>query len=382
MRTFRERPALWAAIAFGVSLAGYLVVRWLAAPTSIDLAVYRVEGAAIRDGVNLYGDNLPTPLGLRATYPPFAAILFVPISYVAWAAAQVIGVVVNLALLLLVCDQACRLARVNAANRLTACLVLAALALWAEPVFTTFRYGQINLALLALIQWDFLRSDTARTRGLGIGLAAGIKVTPGIFVVYLLLTRRFRMAFTATITFVLTVALSAAVVPSSTWKFWTKLLWDSDRVGRIEDAANQSIRGVLARLQHSSHGVGGWELLVVGALVAGLGSAVYVYRRLGDGWAVPVCAVTGMLAAPIAWTHHWVWCVPIAAVLWSQRRAWLPSTVVFVTFAVWAVPHVAPAELHFALWQTALSAWYVLFGIVFVDSSARSSAALSSWCVP
>ena len=250
MRTFRERPTLWAAIAFGISLAGYLVVRWLAAPTSIDLAVYRVEGAAIRDGVNLYGEHLPTPLGLRATYPPFAAILFVPISYVGWAAAQVIGVVANLALLLLVCDQACRLARVNAANRLTACLVLAAIALWAEPVFTTLRYGQINLALLALIQWDFLRPGTARTRGLGVGLAAGIKVTPGIFVVYLLLTRRFRMAFTATVTFVLTVALSAAIVPSSTWRFWTKLLWDSDRVGRLEDAANQSIRGVLARLQH------------------------------------------------------------------------------------------------------------------------------------
>ncbi len=377
MRTFRERPTLWAAIAFGVSLAAYLVVRWLAAPTSIDLAVYRVEGTAIRDGVNLYG-NLPTPRGLQATYPPFAAILFVPISYLAWAAAQVIGVVANLALLLVVSDQACRLARVSAANRLTGCLVLAAVALWAEPVFTTLRYGQINLALLALIQWDFLRSSSARTRGLGVGLAAGIKVTPGIFIVYLLLTRRFQMAFTATVTFVLTVALSAAIVPSSTWRFWTNLLWDSRRVGRLEDAANQSIRGVLARLLHGGHAGVGWELLIVAALAAGIACAVYVYRHLGDAWAVPVCAVTGMLAAPIAWTHHWVWCVPIAAVLWSQRRAWLPITIVFWTFAVWAVPHVAPAELHFALWQSALSAWYVLFGIAFVIVAAATARQVSS----
>ena len=376
MSTFRERPALYAAIAFGISLAAYLVVRWLAAPTSIDLAVYRVEGTAIRDGVNLYGDHLPTPLGLRATYPPFAAILFVPISYLAWAAAQVIGVLANLALLLVVCDQACRLARVTTPSRLTACLVLAAIALWAEPVFTTFRYGQINLALLALIQWDFLRPDTARTRGLGIGLAAGIKVTPGLFIIYLLLTRRFKMAAAATVTFALTIALSATVVASSTWRFWTKLLWDSDRVGRLEDAANQSIRGVLARLRHGGD-AGAWQLLIVAALVAGLASAAYVYRQLGDGWAVPVCAVTGMLAAPIAWTHHWVWCVPIAAVLWSQRRAWLPTAVVFWSFAVWAVPHVAPAELHFALWQTALSGWYVLFGIGFVILAAVTARQVS-----
>ena len=378
MSTFRERPALYAAIAFGASLAAYLVVRWLAAPTSIDLAVYRVEGTAIRDGVNLYGDQLPTPLGLRATYPPFAAILFVPISYLAWAAAQVIGVVANLALLLVVCDQACRLARVTAASRMTACFALAAIALWAEPVFTTFRYGQINLALLALIQWDFLRPSTARTRGLGIGLAAGIKVTPGLFIVYLLLTRRFKMALAAAVTFTLTVALSAAIVASSTWRFWTKLLWDSDRVGRLEDAANQSIRGVVARLVHGGQAGAGWELVIVAALVAGLASSVYVYRHLGDGWAVPVCAVTGMLAAPIAWTHHWVWCVPIAALLWSQRRAWLPITIVFWSFAVWAVPHVAPAELHFALWQSALSGWYVLFGIAFVILAAVTARQVSS----
>jgi alpha-1,2-mannosyltransferase len=366
LRTLRTRPTLWAAVAFAVSLAAYLVVRALTAPTSIDLAVYRVEGTAIRDGINLYGTGLPTPKGLRATYPPFAAIVFVPISYLAWAVTQVFGVVANLALLVVVSDQACRLARVSAPNRIAAALLLAAVALWAEPVLTTFRYGQINLALLALIQWDFLRRDGARLRGIGIGLATGIKITPGLFVVYLLLTRRFRMAFNAAVACVVTVALSAAIVPSSTWKFWTHLLWDSSRVGRIENAANQSIRGLLARILHTRDVAPGWNVLVVAALVAGLWCAVYVQRRLGDGWAVPVCAVTGMLAAPIAWTHHWVWCIPIVALLWSQRRPWLPIALVFWTFAVWAVPHTPPRELHFALWQTALSAWYVVFGVVFV----------------
>ena len=38
-----------------------------------------------------------------------------------------------------------------------------------------------------------------------------------------------------------------------------------------------------------------------------------------------------LVASPIAWSHHWVWAVPIALVLWERRRwmavAW---TAVFV----------------------------------------------------
>lgn len=368
----RNRPALWAGIAFAVSLIAYLIARTLAAPSSIDLAVYRVEGAAIRNGLDLYG-NLHTPKGLDATYPPFAAILFVPFSYLAFVVVETIGVLANLALLLLVCDQAMRLAGMRPEHRYPAMLALAAAGLWAEPVWTTLRYGQINLVLLALIQWDFLRPSSARTRGLGIGIATGIKITPGIFIVYLLLTRRFRMAFTAAVTCALTVGLSAAVVPSATWRFWTSLLWDSSRVGRLEDAANQSVRGVLARLYHGRTIPIAWNLLVLAVLVAGLACAVVAHRRLGDGWAVPVVGVTATLVAPIAWTHHWIWCLPIAAVLWTQRRAWLPIVIVFWSFAVWAVPHVAPAERHFALWQTALSGWYVLFGLVFLSLAAQTA---------
>jgi alpha-1,2-mannosyltransferase len=42
-------------------------------------------------------------------------------------------------------------------------------------------------------------------------------------------------------------------------------------------------------------------------------------------------AIAMLLASPVAWSHHWVWAVPVALVLWERTRwaaaAW---TAVFV----------------------------------------------------
>jgi alpha-1,2-mannosyltransferase len=82
---------------------------------------------------------------------------------------------------------------------------------------------------------------------------------------------------------------------------------------------------------------------------------------------VPACAVTGLLASPISWSHHWVWCVPITVLVWFRARAWLlPTLAVFWSFAVWAIPHEDSVELHFNKIQIALSAWYILYGLAFL----------------
>jgi hypothetical protein len=93
---------------------------------------------------------------------------------------------------------------------------------------------------------------------------------------------------------------------------------------------------------------------------------VFAYRELGDRWGLPACAVASLLAAPISWTHHWVWCVPIGLLLWREARGWAVTVVVFWTYAVWAVPHTSSRELSFSPWQIGLSMWYVAFGAVFL----------------
>ena len=342
---------------------------WMFTPRFTDLKVYRAEGLALRDGLNLYGP-LPGVTSL-ATYPPFAALIFVPASFVPIPALKVLGVALNLVLLVLVCWQSARLMDVPARAAVVPACAFAAFAIWAEPVFTTFSYGQINLLLLALVLWDFTRPADSRLRGVGTGIATGLKVTPGILIVYLLLTRRLRAAATAVGAWLLTIGVSAAVDPGAVKGYWTKYLFDSHRVGRLENAVNQTIRGWLVRADHTRHTRPTELILVAIVLVLGLACSVLAYRWLGEPWGVLAAAVTGLLCSPISWSHHWVYCVPIAVLLWYRERSYvLPTLIVFCSFCVWYIPHKHSVELHFNGWQIAVSGWYVLYGLGFLALAA------------
>jgi alpha-1,2-mannosyltransferase len=155
-------------------------------------------------------------------------------------------------------------------------------------------------------------------------------------------------------------------VPSDTWKFWSKILFDTSRVGELANSTNQSVQGLLARATRSVDLASGWALLAGLAALVALGVAVFAYRRLGDAWGLPVAAVAGLLGSPIAWTHHWVWCIPITALLVTRLPRWSPIVLIFWTFALFYLPHTAPQVLTFPDWKLALTQWYVLFGLVFV----------------
>src|SRR5260370_466467 len=149
-----------------------------------------------------------------------------------------------------------------------------AAATWLEPVRTNLAYGQINLVITALILYDLSRDDSARLKGVAIGLAAGLKLTPLIFAVYLAATRRYRAAAVCVATFGGTVAIGFAVAPSDSITFWAGTFADPMRVGRIENAANQSLRGALARAAHTTSVEPLWLGVAAAAGLAGPGPPV------------------------------------------------------------------------------------------------------------
>jgi alpha-1,2-mannosyltransferase len=189
-----------------------------------------------------------------------------------------------------------------------------AVALWVEPVTSTLAYGQINLLVAWLIVCDLSRRDTARSKGTLIGLAAGLKLTPLIFVPYLLLSGRRRTAGVALGTFASTVAVGYALVPDDSQQFWGGLFLDPKRVGGCCVPANQSLRGVILRLA-PSFGSGRLLAIVVTIAVAGLALAVRASRRGDEAMGFSLCAVTGLLVSPVSWSHHWALAVPAVLLL-------------------------------------------------------------------
>ncbi|EST35868.1 hypothetical protein N566_17120, partial [Streptomycetaceae bacterium MP113-05] len=287
----------------------------------------------------------------------------------------------------------------------------AALAVWCEPVWTTLRYGQVNLLVAALVLWDLTHRPGHRWAGAGIGVAAGVKLTPALFAVLLALAglvaarRRpngpdprtpgaepwnpwLRQAAVAAGAFLGTAALAAALLPDASLRFWTEVLFRPERVGNAEDTGNQSLHGALARVLHSDDPGAAATALSVAVAAAGLAVAVAALLsgpRLpqSPAWAAAACAVTALLVSPVSWSHHWVWCVPLAVLLGTQARRrsdegwWWGTagcTTVFCSYALWWVPHSPDRTDRLELRQDAmemlLSAVYPLAGAAFLALTA------------
>jgi alpha-1,2-mannosyltransferase len=316
-------PALGVAM-FAASVAALAALdaalpaeRW----NMFDLQVYRWAGLVIRRSGDLYGSHFPTH-HLSFTYPPMAALIFAvlsaePMSYLKWLV-TVASIACLAAALWLTLGA---LGYQRSAGRLAAALAATGIALWLQPTQDTLVFGQVNLILMLIILADLCLPDTAWFKGIGVGLAAGFKLTPLIFVPYLVLTRRFRAAGVALATFTLTIVGSLILLPGQAARFWFGgVSLNSNRAGNNAYVGNQSLHGALERL------LGGqtvaqpyWLACSVLAGAAGLLLAARAARRGDEITGVLICALTGLLVSPISWSHHWVWAAP--ALLVAADRA-------------------------------------------------------------
>lgn len=344
----RDRRARLALGTCLLSFAVFWAAQRAAHVSMIDLMVYRAEGATVLDGGDLYALRT-TEARLPGTYPPFGALLFVPLTLPGTDAARTLATAGNLLLLVAFAGLSLRLA---GHARVEGVWWLAAVAVWCEPVWTTLRYGQVNLLIAVLVLWDLTRRPGHRWAGLGIGLAAAIKLTPALFALFLLVTGVVararggsaepwtRHARRAAAAFAGATLSAAAVLPEDSWRFWTRVVFDAGRVGRAEDTANQSLRGILARLLHTPDPGLWWVAAAVAAGAVGLAVSVAAELRGSRAWATVACAATALLVSPVSWSHHWVWCVPFALVLATGHRASAGcSALVFCSYALWWVPH-------------------------------------------
>ncbi|MGW0947946.1 glycosyltransferase 87 family protein [Streptomyces sp. NPDC002623] len=283
-----------------------------------DLRVYYgTVNSWTHDGGRVYDYRVPgTQYGF--TYPPFAAVVMLPMALVGLRTAIVAALLLNLAALaavvrVVVGPQWRRYGWYGAG--LAAC----ALALF-EPLRDTFSFGQVNVLLLALVLTDAWLLATGRTRwaGIGIGLAAAIKLTPALFIGLLLVTRRRRAAAVATVVAGAATGLAAVVAPDASRFYWTQAMWDTTRVGRLDYVSNQSLQGVLARLGVESRAV--WAVLVLVVL----GWWAWRARRAVDAgeWltAFALTGLTACLVSPVTWVHHLVWLLPAFGVLIRAGR--------------------------------------------------------------
>jgi alpha-1,2-mannosyltransferase len=233
--------------------------------------------------------------------------------------------------------------------RAGATLLVTGLAFWTEPVQRALYLGQVELVMMAVIVWDMCQPDRRRWKGAALGVTAGVKLVPLLFIAYLLVTRRFRQAFVACAAFGATVVIGFAALPRPSVTWWLKLNFlEAGRTGFVGDQQNQSLRGIVTRVAGSvAAGQLPWLAVAIVVALAGLAAAVVLCnsgRPYGPFAGLLTCSLTALLVSPISWDHHWVWIAPAVALFLSlgvgasraARAGWLGlAGLVLAIFGAW-----------------------------------------------
>jgi alpha-1,2-mannosyltransferase len=360
------------ALYVGATTFGGSFIPWH--PNMVDLEVYRRAGSVLLAG----GDFYDLSGQLQFLYPPVAAVLAVPLSLlpptvvqIGWTAAGAVALVAILH-------------RFGLSGWLLS-VASAVVVYVVEPVVQTLAFGQLGIFLVALVVLDLAPGPRVFSRrvlpeGMLTAVATALKLTPAIFVVYLLAVRKFRAFWVAVITGLAVTLISAAIVPAASYRFWTRLAHGDTGLGHsVIYYTNQSLMADIVRI----FGLGPDPAivgLVLSAVVALAGVwAAMLWHRLGDvRLAVNLCGVAGLLASPVSWLHHFVWVVPLAMSLLERRPisprrlpAWfLALGWLFVGWVVVApfidLPNGADVELQWTWSQHLLASITAVVGLVLL----------------
>lgn len=352
----------------------------------VDLSVYRLGSLVWWHGGALYGTLPPLVTGERLpfTYPPFAAIFFSPLALLPdWLATLVMTALTLGALAVVVATvlRVCGLVP-SGAGRWVCVGAVILLAELVEPVRTAVYDGQVDVLLMALVVLDLfvLGPRSARwPRGLLVGIAAAVKLTPAVFVLYLLLRRDYRAAATAGLSFAAATGLGFLLARADSVRYWTQLVFDDRRIGDPWYAGNQSWWGLLSRTSLSADvRVAVWLVLVAGTLAV---TVIAMRRALSARRyvvALGLNAVCGLLICPISWSHHWVWIVVVLPG-WAALRGRVPRLVaggglaLFLAAPQWWWPYGGTAETHWSWLQQLTGSSYVLFAAALLVAATRPS---------
>ncbi|WP_084637958.1 glycosyltransferase 87 family protein [Gordonia shandongensis] len=384
----RARRLLIAAIVLlaVTTTAGLLLNVWHG---FLDLHVYRMGARVWLDGDALYGRRLPSVDGthLPFTYPPTAAILFAPLAMIPVAAADAVMFAATLAALGATLAMVLRRLYPTLPGSRIATISVAAVAVFSfiEPVRENLGFGQVNILLMVMIVFDVLYRGRGWPRGLLIGIAVAVKLTPAGFLLYFALRRDWRALGTTIAAAAGAIGLTWLISPSDSSTYWFETLRETGRIGAPWFTSNQSIKGAVFRF--------GWNETLSTALWIGLSlvavalAAYWMHRLLASGRHVAALLVNAgvvLLVSPVSWSHHWVWAAPalmvgVSALAARRRSPWLAATVALaaVLFAVgphWLMPARDDLELTWSWWQHLIGDGYVwLTAAVLVAGVVRQS---------
>jgi alpha-1,2-mannosyltransferase len=203
---------------------------------------------------------------------------------------------------------------------------------WLDPVRDQVRFGQVGLFLLAMCLADCCARTPRWPRGALVGLAVAIKLVPGVFLIYFLLTGRREALGNAVLTAAAATLGGFALLPADSSAYWFgALLQGGDRTGAVDGTTNQAIQGIVARIfDEGPVRTAVW--LVLALIVACFGftwarrvtlAADELTGTDANSLLLGAVAIVGLLSvvlSPVGWIHHLVWMIAVIGALAGDGR--------------------------------------------------------------
>lgn len=335
--------AAWAAFTAFAAVQVFMAVRRPGGPDGMsDLGVYTGAVRALVGGGSLY--DFASANGDRFVYPPFAGLLLVPVAALPELAGRVVWTLlgcVEVVVLAWVVVRRSPLPALAALPRGCRVPLVAGVLMLTYPVFSGLFLGQVSLLVTLLALLDLVDLTPRWCRGVLLGLAAAVKLTPLALVPYLWLTGRRRAAARAAGAFVLAGVVAGWAAPAETGRYLAAARADHPFID-LGQADNASLVGLLTRTARPD--APGWAVLLPVVALLVVWSCRRAARAYRQGQVLAGAVVVGamtVLVSPVSWSHHQVLLVLAAActVGAGQRRAaaWPVGVLLLTSVPVQAV---------------------------------------------
>ena len=311
----------------------------------IDMIIYREGVKAFMAGNEVYSvPMMAGDIALPFLYPPFGALVMVPLAgdwFSDAMAGDIVIILSNLLIGLVLLLLAFALNK-QRTNRFASSDVIAVTALvWGivlifEPVRLNNGFAQINIILMALVALDLIPRKRLKwlPQGWLIGIAAAIKITPLAMLLYFLVRKEIKPIITAGISAIVATAIAAAVRWDVAWEYFTVNLLSMGSGGEIgvqtAYQSNSSLKGFLERLYTSQEAMDTasmittiiWFCLAIITVVLGGWLMIALNKRGLNIEAFMINAFIMLLISPVSWSHHWIWLTIALPVLFYRAITW------------------------------------------------------------
>ena len=311
----------------------------------IDMIIYREGVKAFMAGDEVYSvPMMAGDIALPFLYPPFGALVMVPLAgdwFSDAMAGDIVIILSNLLIGLIVLLLAFALNKQRVTRFASSDVISVASLIWGivlifEPVRLNNGFAQINIILMALVALDLIPRKRLKwlPQGWLIGVAAAIKITPLAMLLYFLVRKELKPIITAGISAIVATTIAAAVRWDVTWEYFTVNLLSMGSGGEIgvqtAYQSNSSIKGFLERLYTSQESMETasmittiiWFCLAIITVVLGGWLMIALMKRGLNIEAFIINAFIMLLISPVSWSHHWVGLTIAIPVLFYRALTW------------------------------------------------------------